>query len=48
MAGGRGSRMKLPIEKPMLEINGKRLIEYVLDVLAGARHVDRIYIAASS
>jgi adenosylcobinamide-phosphate guanylyltransferase len=40
--------MKLPIEKPMLEINGKRLIEYVLDVLAGARHVDRIYIAASS
>jgi len=32
----------------MLEINGKRLIEYVLDVLAGARHVDRIYIAASS
>jgi len=48
MAGGRGSRMKLPIEKPMLEINGKKLIEYVLDVLDGARHVDRIYIAASS
>jgi len=48
MAGGRGSRMKLPVEKPMLEINGKKLIEYVLDVLAGARHVDRIYIAASS
>ena len=40
--------MKLPIEKPMLEINGKKLIEYVLDVLAGARQVDRIYIAASS
>lgn len=48
MAGGRGSRMKLPIEKPMLEINGKKLIEYVLDVLAGARYVDRIYVAASS
>lgn len=40
--------MKLPIEKPMLEINGKKLIEYVLDVLAGARYVDRIYVAASS
>ena len=47
MAGGRGSRMKLPIEKPLLEINGRKLIEYALDALEGSRHVDNIYIAAS-
>lgn len=48
MAGGRGSRMKLPIEKPMLEINGKKLIEYVLDMLEESGHVAKIYVAASS
>lgn len=48
MAGGRGSRMKLPIEKPLLEINGRKLIEYTLDALEGSRYVDQIYIAASN
>ncbi|NIA03131.1 MAG: NTP transferase domain-containing protein [Nitrospirae bacterium] len=48
MAGGRGSRMRLPIEKPLLEINGKKLIEYVLDALKGSNNVDNIHIAASA
>ncbi|MCK4937844.1 MAG: NTP transferase domain-containing protein [Methanosarcinales archaeon] len=47
MAGGRGSRMTLPIEKPLLEINGRKLIEYAMDALEGSRYVDNIYIAAS-
>lgn len=48
MAGGRGSRMKLPIEKPLLEINGKKLIEYVLDALAESNNIDNIHIAVSA
>lgn len=48
MAGGRGSRMKLHIEKPLLAINGKKLIEYVLDALEGSSLIDKIYIASSS
>lgn len=48
MAGGRGSRMKLPIEKPLLEINGRKLIEYVLDALEGSENIDNIHIAVSS
>lgn len=48
MAGGRGSRMKLPIEKPLLEINGKKLIEYVLNALKGSNNIDNIHIAASA
>ncbi|MCL7414544.1 MAG: NTP transferase domain-containing protein [ANME-2 cluster archaeon] len=48
MAGGRGSRMQLPIEKPLLEINGRKLIDYVLDAIAGSRCVDKVFVAASS
>ena len=48
MAGGRGSRMKLPIEKPLLEINGKKLIEYVLDALEKSNNIDNIHIAVSA
>lgn len=39
--------MNLPIEKPLLEIHGRKLIEYALDTLQGSKHVDTIYIAAS-
>lgn len=39
--------MNLPIEKPLLEINGRKLIEYALDTLQASKHVDTIYIAAS-
>jgi adenosylcobinamide-phosphate guanylyltransferase len=47
MAGGKGSRMKLADEKPLLEINGKKLIEYVLDALWGSKNIGNIYIAVS-
>jgi adenosylcobinamide-phosphate guanylyltransferase len=48
MAGGRGSRMKLPIEKPLLEINGKKLIEYVLEALKASTNIENIHIAVSA
>lgn len=48
MAGGLGSRMKMPIEKPLLEIKGRKLIAYVLDALQGSKEIDRIHIAVSA
>ncbi|MBE0523511.1 MAG: NTP transferase domain-containing protein [Methanosarcinales archaeon] len=48
MAGGRGSRMKVPIEKPLLEINHKKLIEYVLDALKESNNINNIHIAVSA
>ncbi len=33
MAGGKGSRMDLLNEKPLIELDGKPIITYVLDSL---------------
>ena len=35
MCGGRGSRMAQPIEKSLLKLRNKTLIEYVLEALMG-------------
>jgi adenosylcobinamide-phosphate guanylyltransferase len=48
MAGGRGTRMKLPMEKPLIEVGGKPVIEYVLSALKNAKKVDRIIVATTS
>jgi GTP:adenosylcobinamide-phosphate guanylyltransferase len=37
MCGGKGSRMALPIEKSLLKLRDKTLIEYVLDALIDYR-----------
>jgi adenosylcobinamide-phosphate guanylyltransferase len=47
MAGGRGSRMKLQEEKPLLEVEGKPMIQYVLDALKRARKVKEIVVLVS-
>lgn len=47
MAGGRGSRMKLKIEKPLVEVGGKPVIEYVISALKSAKKIDRIIVATS-
>ena len=47
MAGGRGSRMALPEEKPLIKVGGKPVIEYVLDALKKATKVNSIVVAAS-
>ena len=47
MAGGRGTRMGSLEEKPLLEINGKPMIQYVLDALKEAKRVKEIIVLVS-
>lgn len=47
MAGGKGTRMELDVEKPLVEINGKPMIQYVIDALENADNVDDIVVATS-
>lgn len=46
MAGGKGTRLGLDIEKPLLEIKGKPMIDYVIETLLKSK-VGTIYIAVS-
>ena len=48
MAGGKGTRMKAAQEKPLLEVCGKPVIQYVLSALQGAKKIDRVIVATSS
>jgi len=47
MAGGRGTRLKVPVEKPLFKLHEKPLIKYVLDNLNLSKLVDEIIIAVS-
>jgi len=47
MAGGKGTRLKAGIEKPMLKLYRRPLIEYVLNALMGAREVSDIIVTVS-
>ncbi len=47
MAGGKGSRMALAEEKPLLIVGGKPVIEHVLAALESAKKVDGIVVAVS-
>ena len=47
MAGGKGTRMALKEEKPMLQVGGKPVIEHVLAALQNAKKVDQIVVAVS-
>jgi len=47
MAGGKGNRLELEEEKPLLKIGGKSLIEHVLNALKNAKKVDDIIVATS-
>lgn len=48
MAGGKGSRLKVALEKPLIAVGGKPVIEYVLKALQNATKVDSIIVAVSS
>jgi adenosylcobinamide-phosphate guanylyltransferase len=48
MAGGRGTRMKLTQEKPLVEVCGKPVIQYVLSALRDAKKISRIIVATTS
>jgi len=47
MAGGKGARMILSEEKPLLKVGRKPMIERVLEALKNAKKVDKIAIAVS-
>ena len=48
MAGGRGTRLTLSEEKPLLRVGGKPVIEHVLAALADAEEVDSVVVAVSA
>jgi adenosylcobinamide-phosphate guanylyltransferase len=48
MAGGRGTRMKLAEEKPLIKVCGKPVIEYVLAALKDAKKIDSVIVTTSS
>jgi len=47
MAGGKGTRMDLDCEKPMVHVNGKPMVNYVVEALLESRYVDKILVAVS-
>ncbi|MGP3667938.1 MAG: NTP transferase domain-containing protein [Candidatus Bathyarchaeota archaeon] len=47
MAGGKGKRLKAEGEKPLLKLNGKPLIQYVIEALKKVAMVDRIVVVTS-
>jgi adenosylcobinamide-phosphate guanylyltransferase len=47
MAGGKGTRMVLSEEKPLLRVGGKPVIEHVLAALKNAKKVGSIVVAVS-
>jgi adenosylcobinamide-phosphate guanylyltransferase len=48
MAGGRGSRMGLSTEKPMLQFLGKPLLDWVAEAVLSAKKVSEFYVITSS
>ena len=47
MAGGRGTRLEVPCEKPLFKLKEVHLIKYVLDNLNQSKLIDKIIIAVS-
>ena len=47
MAGGKGTRMDLCEEKPLLKIGGRPMIEHVFNALKNAEEIDEIIVAVS-
>ncbi len=48
MAGGKGKRMGLPVEKPLLLFLGKPLIDWVAEAVASAEKVLEFYVVTSA
>ena len=47
MAGGKGRRLGLPIEKPLLPFLGKPLIDWVVEAVRSAEKVSNFYVVTS-
>jgi adenosylcobinamide-phosphate guanylyltransferase len=48
MAGGKGTRMRIAQEKPLIKLCGKPVIEYVLEALKSSKKIDSVVVAVSS
>ena len=48
MAGGRGTRMRIAQEKPLIKVCGKPVIEYVIEALKSSKKIDSVVVAVSS
>jgi adenosylcobinamide-phosphate guanylyltransferase len=48
MAGGKGTRMRITQEKPLIQVCGKPVIEYVLAALKSAEKIDKIIVATTN
>jgi len=48
MAGGKATRMNAQVEKPLLEVGAKSMIEHILAALKQSKTVDRIIVAISN
>jgi adenosylcobinamide-phosphate guanylyltransferase len=47
MAGGKGTRMALSEEKPLLQVGGKPIIQHVITALKNAKKISAIVVAVS-
>ncbi|MCL2134123.1 MAG: NTP transferase domain-containing protein [Candidatus Bathyarchaeota archaeon] len=47
MAGGKGTRMNSPEEKPLIKICNKPVIDYVFNAIKNAEKIDNIYVAVT-
>jgi adenosylcobinamide-phosphate guanylyltransferase len=47
MAGDKGTRMGYKEEKPLVKINEKPMIQYIIDALENSKNVDEIIVATS-
>ena len=47
MAGGMGTRLEVPEEKPLFKLHDKPLIKYVIDNLKASKLIEKIVIAVS-
>jgi adenosylcobinamide-phosphate guanylyltransferase len=48
MAGGKGTRMEVKEEKPLITVCGKPAIQYVIEALQSAKKIDSIIVATSN
>jgi len=48
MAGGKGKRIGLPVEKPLLPFLGKPLVDWVAGAVASAQKISEFYVVTSA
>ena len=48
MAGGKGTRIGLPVEKPLFPFLGKPLVDWVAEAVQSAQNISEFYVVTSS